>query len=329
MNVFTHMASVQGYGSLISNIYDSATGTHPQASLNACHLADGEFVHLRLGAIAISSTVLMTNTVLVPPMPTSCVPQTRATTVKRYFGEQLRPREVILTWNEQAPLSSTPLRLKFLNGGGRPIGVWHSPSESSSKKAVFDFAAPSFAAGFEVTSTSGVLIGNTVVSPYESKWSYELDGDFELAIATSKWRLASTEDTFSVFKATKLIPRAWFTTPSAGTVTYIRTSTWGDAWVNVTATMASSLDRSMAYLPGWRATAVNKAGTVVQLNVTRAGLIQKVDVPKGTWKIHFHYQAPYIEVGLGASLASFALLIVACAGLVFQMLRRRNGKVLT
>ena len=29
MNVFTHLASVQGYGSLISNLYDDATGTHP------------------------------------------------------------------------------------------------------------------------------------------------------------------------------------------------------------------------------------------------------------------------------------------------------------
>jgi hypothetical protein len=329
MNVFTHMASVQGYGSLISNIYDNATGTHPQASLNACHLADGEFVHLRLGAIAISSSVLMTNTALVSGMPTSCVTQTRATTVKRYFGEQLKAHEIILTWNTHALLSSAPLRLKFLNGGGRPIGVWHTPSESSSKKAVFDFAAPSFAAGFEVASTSGVLIGDAVVAPYGSKWSYELDGDFELAIATSKWHLTSTEDTFSVFKATKLIPRAWFTTASAGTVTYIRTTTWGDAWVNVKVTTASALDRSMAYLPGWKATAVSKSGRVVPLTVTRAGLIQKVNVPKGTWKIHFHYQAPYIEISLAASLVSLALLIVAGAGLLFQMFRRRNGKVLT
>jgi hypothetical protein len=329
MNVFTHMASVQGYGSLISNIYDNATGTHPQAYLNACHLADGEFVHLRLGAIAISSGVLMTNTALVRGVPTSCVAQTRETAVRRYFGEQMRPREIVLVWNEHAPLSTSPVRLKFLSGDGRPIGIWHSATESSSNKVVFDFVAPSYAAGFEVTSTSGVLIGGAVVTPYASKWSYELDGNFELAIATSKWHLTSTEDTFSVFKATTLIPRAWFTTPSAGTVTSIRTSTWGDAWVNVTATTSSSLDRSMAYLPGWKATAVNKAGTVVQLNVTRAGLIQKVNVPKGTWKIHFHYQAPYIEISLAASLASLALLIVAGAGLLFQMLRRRNGKVLT
>ena len=70
MNVFTHMASVQGYGALVSDIYDNATGTHPQAMLNACHLADGTFTQLRLGAIAISSSELMLNTVLGPPVPT-------------------------------------------------------------------------------------------------------------------------------------------------------------------------------------------------------------------------------------------------------------------
>ena len=43
MNVFTGLASVQGYGSLLSTIYDEATGTHPQAMVNACHLAQGTF----------------------------------------------------------------------------------------------------------------------------------------------------------------------------------------------------------------------------------------------------------------------------------------------
>ncbi len=329
MNVFTHMASVQGYGSLLANIYDNATGTHPQATLNACHLAHGEFTHLRLGAIAIASEVLMTNTAIAPVVPTSCVTQIREPTVKRYFGEQLRAHEIVLTWNEKTALSTAPLRLKFLSGDGHAIGVWHSPTESSPNKAVFDFTAPSYAAGFEVTSTSGVLIGSTVVTPYKSKWSYELNGDFELAIATSKWHLTSTEDMFSVFKATTLVPRAWFTTPSSGTVTHIRTATWGDAWVSVTATRASALDRSMAYLPGWRATAVSTTGKVVQLRVMRAGLIERVNVPKGTWTIHFHYHAPYIEVSALASAASIALLIAVSAGLLIRSRRRQNSKVLT
>jgi hypothetical protein len=329
MNVFTHMASVQGYGALISTIYDDATGTHPQAMLNACHLADGTFTQLRLGAIAISSTELMTNTVLAPAVPTSCVKETREKTVRRYFGEQLRAHEIVLTSNSTSALSTTPIRMRFVNGAGKVIGIWHSATAATSKKAVFDLSAPSFAAGFEVTSSSGVEIGGAVVTPYASKWSYELDSNFELAIATSKWHLTSTEDTFSVFKATKLLPRAWLLTPSAGKITNIRTAAWGDAWVSVTLTKPSPLVRSEAYLPGWRATAVSATGKVVQLRVARSGLIERVDVPKGTWVIHFHYHAPYIELSVAVSAASIVLLLAVALWFFLLSRRRRNTKVLT
>ena len=81
-----------------------------------------------------------------------------------------------------------------------------------------------------------------------------------------------------------MLPRAWLVSPSAGTVTNIRTALWGDAWVSVTLNTASVLERSEAYLPGWRATAVNDiTGKVEQLKVMRAGLIEKVDVPQGKW----------------------------------------------
>lgn len=332
MNVFTHIASVQGYGALVSDIYDNATGTHPQAMLNACHLADGTFTQLRLGAIAISSSELMTNTVLVRPVPRTCVPQHQEPTVKRYFGERLKVKELVLTSDansHNAPLSTTPLRLRFLNGSGHVFGKSYAATSASSKKAVFDFAAPPFAAGFELTSSSGVEIGDAVVTPYSSKWSYELDTNFELAIATSKWHMTSTQDTFSVFKATTLIPRAFLTTTSAGSVTNIRTASWGDAWVSVTLSKASTLERSEAYLPGWRATAVNsKTGQVVQLKVQRAGLIEKVDVPEGTWVIHFHYHAPYIEVSVATSAASIVLLIGVGLWFLRQSRRRRNSKVI-
>ena len=48
------------------------------------------------------------------------------------------------------------------------------------------------------------------------------------------------------------------TASSSGRVTNIRTATWGDAWVSVTLTKASTLERSEAYLPGWRATQSSK-----------------------------------------------------------------------
>jgi hypothetical protein len=61
MNVFTKLPSVQGYGSLISTIYDDSTGTHPQSAVNPCRLADGTFTQLRLSAIAVSYAALSHN----------------------------------------------------------------------------------------------------------------------------------------------------------------------------------------------------------------------------------------------------------------------------
>ena len=56
----------------------------------------------------------------------------------------------------------------------------------------------------------------------------------------------------------------------------------------------------MAYLPGWRATALNvTTGKSEALTVTRDGLIQDVTVPGGSWRVHFHYHAPYIELESG------------------------------
>jgi hypothetical protein len=184
------------------------------------------------------------------------------------------------------------------------------------------------AAGFVVTSKSGVSLGDAVMTPWDSSKGYRLDSHFQLAIATSKWHLTSTEDTFSVFKANKLLPRAWLLTPSAGTVTHIRTAIWGDAWVSVKLHQASALDRSEAYLPGWRATAVNqKTGRVIELSVERTGLIEKVQVPRGKWIIHFHYRAPYIEVSVAVSVIAVLAWLGALGWLVISARRKRTSKV--
>jgi uncharacterized membrane protein YfhO len=84
------------------------------------------------------------------------------------------------------------------------------------------------------------------------------------------------------------------------------------------------LVRSEAYLPGWRATALNqKTGQTLELPVSRSGLIEKVTVPAGQWTVHFHYHAPYIELSLIVSLAS----IVALGGVATTLwVRRRQSR---
>jgi uncharacterized membrane protein YfhO len=117
------------------------------------------------------------------------------------------------------------------------------------------------------------------------------------------------------------------TTPN-GTVSHVTNAAYGDTWVDVDAQGAVTLVRSMAYLPGWRATAVNMtSGKSEALKVTRNGLIQQVDVPSGRWRIHFHYHAPYIEVSLAASIVGSVLIIGVGAYLFIDDRRRRADKV--
>ncbi len=327
MNVFTGLASVQGYGSLLSTIYDESTGTHPQAMVNACHLAQGTFTQLRLDAIAIATSELATNVVLSPTPPTTCVSPAPATSVDRYFGRLLYVHEVILT-NAGSPLSRGALSLQLLNAHGQPEGAVVAASAASPLKAVFALPRTLLAAGFVLTSPAPISVASTVVAPYGTTVSYQLSTVFQLAISSTAWRLTSTEEGFSVFKATMLLAPAWLPATSEGTVTNVHSSSWGDTWVTVRLPHAAVLERSEEYLPGWRATAVNAAtGRTVTLVVRRAGLIQKVEVPQGDWTIDFHYHAPYIEVSVIVSAASLVLFLGALAAFVVSRRRRLADKV--
>jgi uncharacterized membrane protein YfhO len=178
-----------------------------------------------------------------------------------------------------------------------------------------------------VSSPTGVRLGNAVVTPWGTLPSYQLDTEFQLAISSAVWRLTSTQQEFSVFK-TRVNPEDWLTTPT-GHITKIRNSTWGDTWVSLKVSQSTTLKRSEAYLPGWRATALNDVtGKTVQLNVDRVGLIEEVQVPKGTWTIHFHYHAPYIELSVAVSVLADLLFLIVVIGLGLSIRRRRKAKVL-
>jgi uncharacterized membrane protein YfhO len=192
---------------------------------------------------------------------------------------------------------------------------------------VFNFGHAALAAGFVVSSPTGVRLGNAAVTPWGTLPSYQLDTEFQLAISSAVWRLTSTQQEFSVFK-TRVNPEDWLTTPT-GHITKIRNSTWGDTWVSLKVSQSTTLKRSEAYLPGWRATALNDVtGKTVQLNVDRVGLIEEVQVPKGTWTIHFHYHAPYIELSVAVSVLADLLFLIVVIGLGLSIRRRRKAKVL-
>jgi hypothetical protein len=169
----------------------------------------------------------------------------------------------------------------------------------------------------------------TVTTTGSSPVTYHLSSPFEIALSTTKWRLVSTPGTYSIFRATHVRPADWLVDATAGqSVTKIRNASWGDSWVTVSASHAVELVRSMAYLPGWRATALNSStGHRRELTVTRQGLVQGVRVPAGTWVVHFHYHAPHIEIGVAASSATVVLWLAGAGWLLFSKRRRTTASI--
>jgi hypothetical protein len=328
MNVFTKLPSVQGYGSLISTNYDNSTGTHPQAAIDPCRLADGTFAQLRLATLAVSYAQLTHNVIVPVPAAPNCRQAPPTTTANRYFGQMLNVESLSVHGRGGRRVATGMVTLTLLGANGRSDG----DVEREVGRTDMTFPMPvrtNASAGFELTASTDISIGKVEVTQLRPvDVTYEVDSPLQEALDSSHWRLAETIGTYSVFKAVTVRPTMWLTDPSLGTLTHVKNAAYGDTWVSVNATSAVTLVRSMAYLPGWRAVARNvKTGESVPLKVRSNGLIQQVAVPKGEWTIHFHYHAPYIELGLTASTVGVVLILGVGAYLVLEDRRRRADKV--
>jgi len=110
-------------------------------------------------------------------------------------------------------------------------------------------------------------------------------------------------------------------------ITKVRSVLWGDSWVSVKAAEPSR------WCAAWRTCRAGGDGAEREDGRQRhadgqpLGLVQKVTVPAGDWTVHFHYHAPYIELGLIVSIASTLLLGAAAGTVLWESRRSRSDKV--
>jgi hypothetical protein len=84
--------------------------------------------------------------------------------------------------------------------------------------------------------------------------------------------------------------------------------------------------RSVAAIAGWSATWHPRRGETAALAVSRAGLVQAVDVPPGSGVVTWSYVPPWFTVGLALSLGATALiLLLVAAGTVTGRDRSSGG----
>ncbi|MGH9082594.1 MAG: hypothetical protein ACRDWN_04545, partial [Acidimicrobiales bacterium] len=318
LNAFTHLPSVQGYGSILSDTYGTATGTHALDSMTACALARGAFAPLRLSTILVSPGGLGPGapTTGAPAPPASCpgasAPGTRGHRVL-YLGFPLLVSSArLVTSGPARPAGSLQVAVVGAHGGERTVPVTVRPDRTGWS---VQFAHPVLAYGLALSGPArAVSVTSTVTgrqppgpspppSTVQSQWTF--DGAFQGALGAAGWHFEGVWRTFAVFTRAAR-PPVWLAGGPAGShVTRVRTTEWGTEVDRVSASRPVTVVRSEAYLAGWRAEAVPVGGGPAHdVAVTARGLVQQVHLPAGQWDLTFHYRAPHLTLGLAGSAAA-------------------------
>jgi hypothetical protein len=351
LNLFTELPSVQGYGSILSETYGTATGTHTLDTLDPCALERGDFSALRLSTLlAIPSSLapgVAADGAVTPP-PAACPGVATPGTAHRrtmYFGWSLALRGATLVRVAHVEATGT-LRVGVVGRTGavrwpaetlrRTKTGWSLRFRRSQVAAGLVLEGPvravsdtSTITGTEIpsvtsasTSGAGAAAAPALSPPPPGRWS--LDGVLQDALDTTAWRFAGSWNMYGVFVRTSVRPPVWLSAAVAGShVSQVRTTDWGSATDDVVATRPVTVVWSESYLSGWHATLVPAGGGPSRaLHVERDGLVQSVRVPAGTWVLTFSYRPPGLTAGIAGS--ALALLAFAAAGAVVTVRRRRR-----
>ena len=331
-NVFTQIPSAQGYGSLVSSQYAEITGTHSEALADPCNLGRGEFKQLNLSSVVIASQQLMTAMYPGITLRPICLPQKwNGGSTKRYFGRVMSLKSVEIHVFMKNKLAPGEIKLQMIDANGKPTGIATTPSDSTSEVVSYKFKNGSaVGAGFMLSSPNNFKIKSTLVtSASEPSTTYQLNNSFQIAMDDAPWIMTKTFGTLAVFRSFSKDIEYMFSSDSCNCkITSVKDVIYGDSWVYLDDSTSENLIRSVAYLPGWHANAIDPStGKSHALMIEKYGLVQEVRIPSGKWIIHFHYHAPYIEKSLLSS--AFSVLCVGGIALwpVLNRRRSRNAKV--
>jgi hypothetical protein len=322
LNVFTRLASVQGYGSLIAERYNDVTGTKLLSTLDGCSLARGAFVPLRLASMAVATDALVV-TPKMPPAPHVCGPPGAKVVSRRYFGRVVQVIAVRFVPADALSAATEP-RVELLDSHG---DVVHAPVVLHvARNITAQFPTRPLAAGVVLVDPDGVRLGSTVLLRVGGQPSM-LDTSIQVGLDSSTWRLTDVVGQMSFFRADAVQPAVWLLGAPRGAVAHVVSADEsGAATVAVDASSAATLVRSETWLPGWGAQVSRPNGTDAHaVTVHPDGLVQAVSLPAGAWLVEFTYHAPHFRSGLLVSSIALLALLVLAAWVARTRRRPREG----
>lgn len=317
LGVIDKLRDAGGYSSLAWGPYADATGTHVQDGLLPSAITNGTLSQLGVTTLfAVESQVITRVTGATDPtfeMPAG-------SHVLRWFGSNFMVSDVTLYSATATPkaLRQLGFSLTLFGYGQTPISTQRSMTGVSHEVTVH-FPTPVRAMGLQLGGsalTTSVTLAEPVVQP-QGQTPFLTAGPLTSALGAAAWVELGDVGGLATFVNPQAAPRYSVAT-SGAVVKAISSNPWtGGASVQVTTSQPTWLVRSVADVPGWRAT-VSTAGHVSEARVERDGLVQRVHLPAGTSTVTFFYVAPGWHEGqivaLGGAFGVAGLILAAIVG---------------
>jgi hypothetical protein len=321
LNVISATPSVQGYSSIVSGQYATATGSHRamgdgQNVLSTRAIADGVLGQLN------TSVLLTLPDYLISKATGHASPDAAATTGNRnvsageqgtwYLGTALRITGVTVPDSDAAADAAAGFQIGLTTPGGQTR--WLSAEAVTSTSLSVRLRQPATAVA--VVGRAGdkrAELGPPTVTEATGQ-NFVADGELQNALTPPQWGFAKFDGPFAVFvdhqAAGALTIQGLHGGSAAGSsVDTLAGAAAEPSGVAVQSAHGVRVTRAVAYIPGWTATWQPAAGQAQNLPVHRVGTVQAVDVPAGRGVVTWTYVPPRFALGLVLSLLALVLIL--------------------
>jgi hypothetical protein len=292
MTMLRSLDSVQGYGAVVDEQYDAATGTHLQLNLTPAALSGETFGQLDLGVLVsvpeyfihlVNRPPGYTGSILngapplppvgpnpaappdrSPPAPTpagdfvfASPPSPTATRSPgaartQYFGTVLSVTAVTVPLVSSADTGA--LRIGLVSADGKQTTWLGAPTPLAGKSEITVPSDPRAASGIVLLSTTTTVTVGDVVLRTAGQGTYRVDGSLRDIVAPPMWNYVANVGFFDVFYQPTARGRAWVTGDPSATAHVVSDTPWGDETIRVDTQHRATLVRSVQFATGWEAT---------------------------------------------------------------------------
>ena len=335
LNVISGTPSVQGYTSLVSGFYASATGSHRatgggQDVLDPRAVRDGVLDQLD------TSVLLTVPAYLATGRPSSAAAPGPAGTGRRDVAAHQQA-----TWYFAGPLDVTRLEVPDADARqdaaeGTQIGLltaggstrWFTAAAAGPSRLAVSLSRP--LTSVAVVARAGghaVRLGPASVADARGR-VFVADGQLQDALVPPRWGYAGRDGSFAVFvnhfARGALRLRALPGRPASGaSVRPVAGQAGSPEAAGVSSSRGVRVIRSVAATAGWSATWHPRHGAAAPLAVHRDGLVQAVDVPAGRGVLTWSYRPPGFRVGFALSRGAAGFILLLLASRLFPV---RSGR---